>query len=167
MWEPCWRFRVALGTHWGGLRVALCWLYGGYGVAISCLSTGLGVALGWLWAALLECRIKSAECRKPAAGCRLRLSCTLCSAIADLRGALCSKPGAMGAVWGRSDVDCANLCYCDTYEIGKVALGASVCPVQRRRSPGAGPARLPRSALKLLRLSHLWRKFCILRSRPP
>ena len=38
---------------------------------------------------------------------------------------------------------------------------------QERRSPGAGPARLPCSAFKLLQLSHLWCKFCILRSAIP
>ena len=39
--------------------------------------------------------------------------------------------------------------------------------MQPRRNPGAGPARLPCSALKLLRLSHLWCKRCILRSTIP
>jgi len=37
--------------------------------------------------------------------------------------------------------------------------GVPVCPVHRWRSPGAGPPRLPCSALKLLRLSHLWCRF--------
>ena len=69
-----------------------------------------------------------------------------------LPGALCSKPGGMGAVWGRSDVDCATICYFDTCEIIKVALGAPMGRIHRRRNPGAGPARPPCSALKPLRL---------------
>ena len=80
-----------------------------------------------------------------------------------LPGALCSKPGGMGAVWGqcgaglgvvwgRPDVDCATICYFDTCEIIKVALGAPMGRIHRRRNPGAGPARPPCSALKPLRL---------------
>jgi hypothetical protein len=68
--------------------------------------------------------------------------------------------GGVVLVWGRSDVYCTNLCYCNTYEISKVALAAPMCRMHRRRSPDAGPARLPCSALKLLRLSHLWCKCC-------
>ena len=73
--------------------------------------------------------------------------------------------GGLVVVWGRPDVDCSNTCYCNTYDISRLALGAPMCRRHRRRNPGAGPAKLPGSALKLLRLHHLWCKFCILRSR--
>ena len=36
-------------------------------------------------------------------------------------------------------MDCATICYFDTCEIIKVALGAPMGRIHRRRNPGAGP----------------------------
>jgi hypothetical protein len=78
-------------------------------------------------------------------------------------------PTAVGGYWGMKcwglpvadRVTCCNRCTSDASTRLYLCYVPLAPPVSVRWHPGGGPARLPCSALKMLRLGHLWCNSCI------